>query len=53
MSKSGYAKRKFKIKQVESSIKIATLVVTKVTLVRIVLKLNLKLIHCLMMIYLM
>jgi hypothetical protein len=40
-------------KQVESSIKLATLAVTKVTLVRIVLKLKLSFIKLSMMIYLM
>jgi hypothetical protein len=42
-----------RIKQVESSIKFATLVVTNVTLVRIVLKLKLSFIRLLMIIYLM
>jgi hypothetical protein len=41
-----------RIKQVESSIKLATLVVTKVTLVRIVLKLKLSFIRLSMIIYL-
>jgi hypothetical protein len=41
-----------KTKQVESSIKLATLAVTKVTLVRIVLKLKLSFIRLSMIIYL-